>query len=306
MPHLPDFEAWAIFAKVAERGSFSAAANELGLSKATISKAVTRLELRLATPLFHRSSRRLSLTESGRAAQERAARILSDGEAIEEAISERHAAPRGRVRLAVPMSFAIAHVTPLLPLFHALHPQVSLDLHLSDAHTDLIGQGIDVALRIGVLEDSALKARRLFTIGRPLVGAPAFFDRHGRPDHPRDLERYPAITYSHLATPDLWHFQHPEQGDHAVRVSGPIRTNNGDVLMPALLSGMAIAIMPEFLVWKALRDGALEEALPDWAPPPAGLHIVTPPGALRPARVKAVIDFLSEQFLKAPWDRANP
>lgn len=302
MPHLPDFEAWAIFAKVAELGSFSAAADELALSKATVSKAVSRLEQRLAAPLFHRSSRKLSLTDSGQVARERAAQLLADGEAIEDAISERGAAPRGLVRLAAPMSFGLAHLGPILPLFHQAYPQVAVEVHLSDERIDLIEQGFDIALRIGELEDSALKARRLFPVRLPLVGAPALFDRLGRPGHPQDLVRYPAFLYTHVRTAGRWYFRHAEQGEVAVEVKGPMRSNNADVLLDALIAGVGISPLPDFLAWRCLADGRLEEVLPDWTSNAnRALHVVTPPTAMRPARVKVLIDFLAAAFLKPPW-----
>ena len=302
MARLPDFEAWAIFAKVAELGSFSAAADELRLSKATISKAVSRLEQRLAAPLFHRSSRKLSLTESGQLAQERASMLLAEGEAIEEAISERGAVPRGLVRLAAPMSFGLAHLGPILPMFHQAYPEVVIDLHLSDERIDLIEQGFDIALRIGQLEDSALKARRLFPVRLPVVAAPSLIERLGRPEHPRDLVRFPVFSYTHVRNPGRWHCRHPVEGDYVVEVKGPVRANNGDVLIDALVAGMGIARAPDFLVWRELADGRLVEILPNWSTgQDAALHLVTPPTALRPARVKALIDFLAAAFLKPPW-----
>jgi DNA-binding transcriptional LysR family regulator len=296
MAKLPDLEGLAIFAKVVEMRSIAAAATDLQLSPPTVSKALSRLEKRLGARLFNRTSRRLALTGAGQQLAERAIRLVADAEAAENDLLAQSATPRGLVRLAAPMSFGLREVAPLLPEFFALCPEISVDLHLSDALVDLIGDGFDAALRVGFLLDSSLVARRLCATPRFAVAAPSYLNRRGRPTHPAELAEHACLGYAYLATPDVWRFSNAAGEEVAVRPGGPLRVNNGDALMPALLAGLGIGDLPEFIVKEALVDGSLEIVLSDWLTPQGSLYLVTPPGGPRPARVDALCDFLAERL----------
>lgn len=301
MSKLPDFEAWAIFARVAETGSFARAADELDLSKATVSKAVSRLEARLGAGLFHRTSRRLSLTESGRNALERANRILAEGEAVEAETAAQSVIPRGVVRLAAPVSFGLLHMADILPDFLARYPEVTLDVNLADHKVDLVAEGYDLAVRIAQLQDSSLLARKLCDMRVMLVGAPRYFEAFGKPQHPRDLAQHRCFTYANVETPDLWRFTSDAGEEQSVTVAGPMRVNSSEGMSASLRAGLGVALQPEFICWRDLKDGTLETAMCDWRPPTPALHIVSPPGRLRPVRVKVLMDFLAERLAAAPW-----
>jgi DNA-binding transcriptional LysR family regulator len=298
MAKLPDFEALAIFAKVVEMRSFAAAATELALSKATVSKAVSRLEERLGARLFNRTSRRLALTDAGQKLSERATRLLLDGEAAENEALAQSVAPRGLVRFAVPMTFGVKTVAPLLPEFLAQYPEVAIDLHLSDAMVDLIGEGFDAGLRIASLPDSSLIARRLCAMPRYTVASTGYLKRHGRPTHPMHLAQHQCLGYSLLSTPNVWHYSNAKGEQVSVRPAGPLRVNNGEALIPALLAGLGIADLPEFIVGDALVAGDVEIILKDWKQTEGSVHLVTPPGGPRPARVEVLAEFLAKKLAK--------
>jgi len=301
MSHLPDLEALAIFAKVAESQSFSGAAEALGLSKATVSKAVTRLEQQLQTTLLHRTSRRFSLTDAGRGLAVRAAHMLAEAEgAVSEAL-DMSVTPRGLVRLAAPMSFGMAYVAPALPDFLARHPDITIDLHLSDEVIDLVGGGFDCALRIAALPDSSLIARKLRPVERVLVASPDYLAQRGRPTHPDDLNRHACLCYAYMPTPDVWRFVNDAGEAVTVRPRGPLRANNSDALTASLCAGLGLFPQPDFIAWKDVAAGRLEPVMTDWRLPPIALHLVAPGGGPRPARVTALMEFLASQFSGPLW-----
>ena len=296
MSKLPDFEGLAMVARLAEEGSFAAAARSLGISVATVSRAVARLEARLGGRVFNRSSRRLALTDLGRRVAERAARALAEAEEAEAAGRELASQPRGLVRLAVPMSYGLLRVAPILPDFLRRYPDITLDLHLGDAVVDLIGEGFDAALRIAVLEDSSLVARRLGPVERLVVAAPAYLARHGRPQHPREIAAHRCLGYAYRARGEAWRFLGPGGEEVAVTPGGPLRVTNVDALVPCLLDGLGIAELPDFAVAGHLAAGRVERVLPGWRMAAGGLYFVTPTARHRAAKVEALAAFLAERL----------
>lgn len=289
---LPDFEAWAIFAAVVEHGTFTDAAEALALSKATVSKAIHRLERHVGTTLFHRTSRRLSLTDSGASLVPHARRILAEGTAAEEAARDEASSPTGLVRITAPMSFGISHCAPLVAELMRDYPGLSIDLVLDDAHSDLIGQRFDLALRIASLPDSSLRARKLRPVRQYFVAAPSYLQGCGAPAHPRELGNHEMILYSLLGERSVWRFQSKEGEEVSVEIHGRLRINNGEAMLPALRAGLGIAPLPDFIVADDLASGRLVPVLEDWSLPEVALYLVTPPGRIRPRRVEVTIAHL--------------
>ncbi|CAB3759818.1 LysR family transcriptional regulator [Burkholderia sp. MSh2] len=306
MPRLPDFEGLAMFAKVAEEGSFAAAARAMGVSVATVSRGVARLEDRLGARLFNRTSRQLSLTEFGRSICEKAGEIYRQAEETENSAREMSVQPRGLVRLAVPMSFGLRWVAPLLPGFFRAYPEVSIDLHLSDASVDLVADGFDAALRIAALPDSSLVARRLCPVTQYVVASPEYLEREGRPAHPRELADRPCLSYAYRARSDVWRFTNDAGEEEPVMPTGPLRVTNSDALVPTLLEGLAIAELPEFIAGEYLADGRLEAILTDWSLTKGGLYFVTPSARARPAKVAALSDYFAEHLSDPAWRWSKP
>jgi DNA-binding transcriptional LysR family regulator len=305
MSKLPDFEALAIFAKVVEMRSFAGAATELAMSKATVSKAITRLEERLGARLFNRTSRQLALTDAGQKLAERATRLLMDGEAAENEALAQSATPRGLVRLAVPMTFGTKVIGPLLPDFLGAYPDVSVDVHLSDAMIDLIGDGFDLGVRIASLPDSSLVARRLCPMPRYLVAAPSYLKKYGHPTHPMHLAQHRCFSYAYLMTQNTWQFTNAKGEQVSVRPGGPLRVNNGEVLVPAVIAGLGIADLPDFIIGEAIAAKQVEVILKDWKQPEGAVHLVMPPGGPRPARVEALVEFLAKRLSDAGRRRSR-
>ncbi|MCD7100387.1 LysR family transcriptional regulator [Stenotrophomonas sp. MMGLT7] len=288
-------EAMRIFVAVAERSGFSAAADALDLSTASVTRQVAALERRLGTRLLNRTTRRVSLTSTGATYYQRAVQLLAELDDLEAAIGAQALVPSGLLRVNAPVSFGIARLGPLLAGFRQRYPQVRLDLSLSDRLVDMVEEGFDVAIRIARNPSPALIARKLAEARLELCAAPDYLARAGTPRLPEDLAGHQCLAYSYWSGGDEWQLQGAD-GEHAVRIGGGLRANNGDVLREAALAGMGVILQPDFLVERDLASGALVRVLPGYTAAPIGIHAVYTSRSHLAPKVRSFIDYLVERL----------
>lgn len=282
------------FRAVVEKGSFVRAAESLGGSKAAVSRRVAELEARVGVRLLNRTTRKVSLTEEGRIFNERAGELLEGLRQAEEELASRGAAVSGALRISAPVSYGMETLAPLWAGFMRKHPEVRLEVELSDRVVDLVEEGFDLAVRIGRLADSGLVARRVAQERLRLVAAPGWAERHGSPRRPKDLTGKPAAIYTLGAFAGDWEFEGPSGEKESGRVEAVAKSNAGDVCAALARSGVCAALQPSFVVEKDLRSGALVELLPGWKGRELGVHAVCPSRKHMAPRVRAMMDYLAE------------
>ncbi|WP_119390136.1 LysR family transcriptional regulator [Taklimakanibacter lacteus] len=285
------------FVSVAEEGGFTAAAQELGLSKSAASRQIAALEEALGAQLLKRSTRSVTLTDSGYAYLERCRAVLGDLEEADRAIAALQNEPKGLLRINAPMSFGISHAAPAIADFMNRYPDLQVALILNDRFVDPYDEGFDVTLRIGELEDSSLAARKLAQIEMGLFASPSYVEKHGRPRGPDDLRSHWALHYGRPTGQIEWALR--GGASHSVPIRYRLCSNNGDALRIAAASGLGIALIPAFLVRDELRSGALIALLDGFEPRPIDLYAIYPPTRFLAAKVRLFIDFLAERFARA-------
>ncbi|WP_313919719.1 LysR family transcriptional regulator [Tahibacter sp.] len=296
-------QAMQLFVRVVDAGSYTAAADQMEISRALASKLVQSLEELLGVRLLHRTTRKLSLTEAGERYYQRVSEILGSLNEAEALASELQAEPRGRLRVSAPMSFAIHHLGSAVAEFQQRHPRIELELTLNDRQVDLVDEGFDMAVRIARLADSSLVARRIAPCRLLLLASPAYLARVGVPQHPQDLARHNYLSYTLAARRDEIVLVNDGER-HTVNLSGSLRVNNGDVIASAAVAGLGICLSPSFLIWHRVQRGELVRVLPQWQIPDIGVYAVYPAGRSLPAKTRSFIDFLVERFGPEPyWDK---
>ncbi len=297
-----DVNAMLVFARVVEESSFSAAARRLGQSKSAVSKQVAQLEDAVGARLLQRTTRRLALTDAGAAFYERCARIATEVEDAETAVSQLQTQPRGRLRVSGPFSFGIRYLGPVIADFLRVHKDLNIELDLSDRRVDLLEEGFDLAVRIGRLGDSSLIARRLCPIKLFVVASPDYLATHGRPSHPTDLVHHNCLQYVYSSAGPTWTFATPD-GPLAVATHGDLRSNNGDVVLAAVRSGLGIAMSPDFLCGPSLLAGEVVSLFDEYMEPGSYLSAVYPHGRHLSTKVRLFIDALVAAFQEPPWKK---
>ncbi len=300
MDRLTEMEA---FATVVDQGGFTDAARKMGISKSAVSKHISALEARLGARLLNRTTRRVSPTEIGLAYYERARRVLNDAGEADALVTSMQAAPSGVLRISVATDFGVNHLSPVIGDFLQEYPDITVNMVLNNRYVELISEGFDMAVRIGELEDSSLRARRLTDTTRRLIAAPAYFSQHGRPRAIDDLNDHKLLHYSSQSGGAVWRITAPSGERHQIRSAGWLTVNDGQSLLNACIAGLGIAYLPAFLYHDAMRRGLVEDAIPGLPAEVQGIYAVYPPGRFTQPKVRAFIDFLVAAFADKGGDR---
>ncbi|MCY7389257.1 MAG: LysR family transcriptional regulator [Burkholderiales bacterium] len=291
--------AMTVFVRVVEQGSFAKAAERLNMSTSAVSRHVAELEAHLTTRLLNRTTRRISLTESGQAYFERALHLLADLEETEAVVSSSTVTPRGTIRLTCSTSFGVPHLAPAIGAFQVLFPDVRFDISASNRFVDLVEDGLDLAIRIGDLGNPNLIARKIGSMRLVACASPNYLKRNGTPKHPDDLARHNCFTYEYSPVKNQWPFQDRKGSDIKVRIDGNVHANIGEMLAAIAAAGTGIALEPDFIVKPMLESGALVEILKNFRPAPYNIYAVYPSRRHLSAKVRTFVDFLAARFSAA-------
>ncbi|MBV7377401.1 LysR family transcriptional regulator [Maritimibacter dapengensis] len=293
MDRLTEMEA---FATVVDQGGFTDAAKKMGISKSAVSKHVSSLEARLGARLLNRTTRRVSPTEIGLAYYDRARRVLNDAGEADALVTSMQSAPSGLLRISVNTDFGVNHLSPVLGKFLQDYPDVNVNMVLNNRYVELISEGFDMAIRVGEMEDSSLRARKIAETTQRMVGSPSYFQKYGRPMRIDDLNEHKLLHYSSQSSGNVWKVPAPSGEVRQVRTAGWLSVNDGQSLLNAAIAGLGIAYLPSFLYADALEQGKIEEAIPELPDDIQGIYAVYPPGRFTQPKVRAFIDFLVAAF----------
>lgn len=292
------FSAMEVFSQVVESGSFSGAADKLGISATAASRLVAELEGHLQTRLLNRTTRKVSLTETGRSFYERCVQVLGDLREAEEEASRAAVVPRGTIRLATSVAFA-PHIAPVIADFLARHAQVRFDVSLSDRMVDLVEEGFDLAIRIGTTGSDALVARKVGETRIVPCASPDYLAAHPAPTRPEDLVAHNCFTYEYVKPSGVWRFRDPEGAERVVRVNGTVHSNSAGLHAELAARGVGVVFEPAFIVGPEIRAGRLVPLLQDFEPAPLPIYAVYPSRRHLSAKVRVFVDFLMGRFAGA-------
>jgi DNA-binding transcriptional LysR family regulator len=297
------FENMNAFVRVVEAGSISAAADRMGVAKSVVSRRLKELEEHLGVELFHRTTRQMNLTDSGRAFYQQSVRILADILEAEHATSQFHGALKGNLKVAVPLSFGLMHLGPAITAFLQTHPDIEFDLDFNDRQVDLLAEGFDLAIRIASLPDSSLIARRLAPIQAIMCASPAYLERMGTPQAPEQLVRHHCLVYNLISNSDSWNVHDATGQLIKTRIVPYLKASNGEFLRDAAADGLGIVLLPAFIVHREIERGALVPVLTGYRYTQLAAYAIYPQTRHLSQRVRAFVDFLSQRFEGVPyWD----